>query len=218
MKTLVGIPGRRAPADAKTRALAGHILESCTLELNGEDAYIGRTTPFKRSHMAAIAFESKPTLDAKDWQLLELLQKDARTGYAELARQVGLSAPAAAERVKRLEDAGVIRGYRAEVDPQRLGYAIEAVIRLRCDGSVCSSIGPALADIPEILDYRRLAGEDSGSLRVIAMSVSHLEAVLDRIVRFHPSISTTTLVVLQTSYSNRPLSRAMWLAGSAAAR
>ena len=164
--------------------------------------------------MAAITFESKPALDAKDWQLLELLQKDARSGYAELGRHVGLSAPATAERVKRLEDAGVIRGYRADVDPQKLGYVIEAVIRLRCDGNVCASIGPSLAEIPEILDYRRLAGEDSGSLRVIAMSVSHLESVLDRIVRFHPSISTTTLVVLQTSYNNRPLSRAMWLGGS----
>ena len=165
--------------------------------------------------MAAVAFESKPTLDAKDWLLIELLQKDARTGYAELGRHVGLSAPATAERVKRLEDAGVIRGYRADIDPKKLGYAIEAVIRLRCDGSVCSRIGPALADIPEILDYRRLAGEDSGSLRVIAMSVSHLETVLDRIVSFHPSISTTTLVVLQTSYTNRALSRSMWLGGSA---
>jgi Lrp/AsnC family leucine-responsive transcriptional regulator len=165
--------------------------------------------------MAATAFESKPQLDARDWQLLELLQQDARTGYAELGRQVGLSAPAAAERVKRLEDAGVIRGYRADVDPQKLGYTIEAVIRLRCDGSICSKIGPALADIPEILDYRRLAGEDSGSLRVIAMSVSHLEAVLDRIVSFHPSISTTTLVVLQTPYANRALSRTMSVSAGA---
>lgn len=165
--------------------------------------------------MAAVTFESKPALDAKDWQLLELLQKDARTGFAQLGRQVGLSAPATAERVKRLEDAGVIRGYRAEIDPQKLGYAIEAVIRLRCDGNICASVGPALADIPEIIDYRRLAGEDSGSLRVIAMSVAHLEAVLDRIVRFHPSISTTTLVVLQTPYSNRPLSRTMWLGARA---
>jgi Lrp/AsnC family transcriptional regulator, leucine-responsive regulatory protein len=167
--------------------------------------------------MSAVTFESKSALDARDWQLLELLQKDARLGYAELGRHVGLSAPATAERVKHLEDAGVIRGYRAEVDPQKLGYAIEAVIRLRCDGSVCSSIGPALADIPEILDYRRLAGEDSGALRVIAMSVSHLEAVLDRIAGFHPSISTTTLVVLQTPYTNRSLSRTMWSNGRAMA-
>jgi Lrp/AsnC family leucine-responsive transcriptional regulator len=167
--------------------------------------------------MAAIAFESKQALDPKDWQLLELLQKDARTGYAELGRLVGLSAPATAERVKRLEDAGIIRSYRAQVDPQKLGYAIEAVIRLRCDGSACSTLGAAMAEIPEILDYRRLAGEDSGSLRVVAMSVSHLEAVLDRIVSFHPSISTTTLVVLQTPYSNRPLSRTMWAKGRAIA-
>jgi Lrp/AsnC family leucine-responsive transcriptional regulator len=68
--------------------------------------------------MSAAAFESKTTLDARDWQLLELLQKDARAGYAELGRRVGLSAPAAAERVKRLEDAGVIRGYRADVTPR----------------------------------------------------------------------------------------------------
>ena len=162
-----------------------------------------------------MSFESKPVLDPKDWQLLELLPEDARTGYAELGRQVGLSAPATAERVKRLEDAGVIRGYRAHIDPRKLGYAIEAVIRLRCDGGVCARIGQLLADIPEVLDYRRLAGEDSGSLRVIAMSVSHLQAVLDRILKIHSSVSTTTLVVLQAPYTNRPLSRASWLDGRA---
>lgn len=160
-------------------------------------------------------YESKPILDAKDWQLIELLQEDARTGYAELGRQVGLSAPATAERVKRLEDAGVIRGYRAQIDPRRLGYAIEAVIRLRCDGGACSRIGQLLADIPEVLDCRRLAGEDSASLRVVAMSVSHLQAVLDRILKVHPSVATTTLVVLQAPYTNRPLSRAAWLDGRA---
>lgn len=162
-----------------------------------------------------MGFESKPVLDARDWQLLELLQEDARIGYAQLGRQVGLSAPAAAERVKRLEDAGVIRGYRAEVDPRRLGYAIEAVVRLRCDGGVCSRMGQLLADIREVLDCRRLAGEDSASLRVVAMSVSHLQAVLDRILKVHASISTTTLVVLHAPYTNRPLSRATWLDGRA---
>lgn len=162
-----------------------------------------------------MTYESKLELDAKDWLLLERLQDDARQGYAELGRHVGLSPPAVAERVRRMEDAGVIRGYRAEVDPAKLGYVIEAVIRLRCDGGICSRVGQVLAAIPEVLDYRRLAGEDSGSLRVIALSVSHLEAVLDRVLKVHPSISTTTLVVLQTPYANRPLSRAMWLEGRA---
>src|SRR5690606_12869579 len=103
-----------------------------------------------REHRA-MAFVSKPELDARDWQLLEALQQDARQGYAELGRQVGLSAPAVAERVHRLEEAGVIAGYRAIVDPRRLGYSIDAMVRLRCDGGACARIGALVADVPEVL-------------------------------------------------------------------
>ena len=158
---------------------------------------------------------SKPELDHKDWQLLEALQRDARQGYAELGRAVRLSAPAVAERVKRLEEAGVISGYRAVVVPKRLGYSIDAMIRLRCDGGICARIGQHVADIHEVLDCRRLAGEDSALLHVVAMSIGHLETVLDRLLKIHPSISTTTLVVLQTPHANRPITRAMWNAASA---
>ncbi len=155
--------------------------------------------------------ESKPELDGKDWQLLEALQRDARLGYAELGRKVRLSAPAVAERVRRLEDAGVISGYRATVNPQRLGYAISAMIRLRSDGAICARIGSLVADIPEVLECRRLAGEDSALLHVVAMSIAHLESVLDRLLKI--GASTTTLIVLQTPHENRPLTRAMWNAG-----
>jgi Lrp/AsnC family transcriptional regulator, leucine-responsive regulatory protein len=155
-------------------------------------------------------YESKPVWDAKDWQLLEALQRDARLGYAELGRKVRLSAPAVAERVKRLEEAGVIAGYRAVVDPKRLGYGIDAMVRLRCDGGICARIGKIVENIPEVLDCRRLAGEDSALLRVVAMSITHLEAVLDRLLKIHSSISTTTLIVLQTPHANRPITRAMW--------
>lgn len=162
--------------------------------------------------MASATLESKAELDARDWQLLEALQQDARLGYAELGRKVGLSPPAAAERVKRLEEAGVITGYRAVVEPRRLGYSIDAMVRLRCDGGICARIGTIVADIPEVLDCRRLAGEDSALLRVVAMSVAHLETVLDRLLKIHPSISTTTLIVLQAPHVNRPISRVMWSA------
>ena len=158
---------------------------------------------------------SKPELDHKDWQLLEALQRDARQGYAELGRTVRLSAPAVAERVKRLEEAGVISGYRAVVVPKRLGYSIGAMIRLRCDGGICARIGQHVADIHEVLDCRRLAGEDSALLHVVAMSVAHLETVLDRLLKIHPSVSTTTLVVLQTPHADRPITRAMWDAACA---
>ena len=154
--------------------------------------------------------ESKAELDARDWQLLEALQADARRGYAELGRLVRLSAPAVAERVKRLEDAGVIAGYRAVVEPKRLGYRIEAMVRLRCDGGICARIGQIVADVPEVLDCRRLAGEDSALLRVVAMSIGHLESVLDRLLKIHASVSTTTLVVLQAPHANRAVTRAMW--------
>jgi Lrp/AsnC family leucine-responsive transcriptional regulator len=151
-----------------------------------------------------------PELDGKDWQLLEALQLDARLGYAELGRKVRLSAPAVAERVKRLEEAGIISGYRATVSPKRLGYEINAMIRLRCDGITCTRIGDLVVDIPEVLDCRRLAGEDSAMLRVVAMSISHLESVIDRLLKTSSNISTTTIIVLQTPHENRPMTRAMW--------
>jgi Lrp/AsnC family transcriptional regulator, leucine-responsive regulatory protein len=159
---------------------------------------------------AIMTYESKPELDPKDWQLLEALQHDARLGYAELGRKVRLSAPAVAERVKRLEEAGVIAGYRTVIEPKRLGYSIDAMVRLRCDGGICARIGKIVADVPEVLDCRRLAGEDSALLRVVAMSITHLEAVLDRLLKIHSSISTTTLIVLQTPHANRPITRVMW--------
>jgi Lrp/AsnC family transcriptional regulator, leucine-responsive regulatory protein len=162
-----------------------------------------------------MTLESKPELDAKDWQLLEALQQDARQGYAELGRKVRLSAPAVAERVKQLEEAGVITGYRAEINPKRLGYTIDAMVRVRCDGGVCARVGTLVADIPEVLECRRLAGEDSALLHVVAISITHLETVLDRLLKIHASISTTTLIVLQTPHANRPVTRAMWAAGHA---
>ena len=141
--------------------------------------------------------DTKPELDSKDWQLLEALQLDARLGYAELGRKVRLSAPAVAERVKRL------------------GYGISAMIRLRCDGITCARIGSLVADIPEVLECRRLAGEDSALLHVVAMSINHLESVLDRLLKTGASTSTTTLIVLQTPHENRPLTHAMWNAAHA---
>jgi Lrp/AsnC family leucine-responsive transcriptional regulator len=96
-----------------------------------------------------------------------------------------------------------------------MGFGIEAMVRLRCDGGTCSRIGKVVADVPEVLDCRRLAGEDSALLRVVAMSIEHLQAVLDRLLKIHPSISTTTLIVLQTPHSNRSITRAMWDAARA---
>lgn len=182
---------------------------------NDESSYIVDISLSNESGIRVMAFESKYEWDSTDWQLLEALQQDARLGYAELGRKVRLSAPAVAERVKRLEEAGVIVGYRAVIEPKRLGYAIEAMVRLRCDGGICARIGSIVEDIPEVLDCRRLAGEDSAILRVVAMSISHLESVLDRLLKIHTSISTTTLIAFQAPHTNRPITRIMWNAARA---
>src|SRR5262249_50624898 len=120
-----------------------------------------------------MAIDSKAALDGLDWRLLQALQRDARASYAELGRIVGLSPPAVAERVKRLEDAGVIQGYRAIIDPAKVGLGITAVVRMRCPGEVCARLGSVVEHIPEVIDCRRVTGEDSGILTVVASSIPH---------------------------------------------
>ena len=152
-------------------------------------------------------------IDAINQKILRILEREGRLPNLELAERVGLSASACLRRVQELERTGIIRGYRAVIDPVRLGYSINAMVRLRCDGGICARIGAIVQDIPEVLDCRRLAGEDSALLHLVAMSIGHLETVLDRLLKIHPSISTTTLV--QTPHANRPITRAMWNAASA---
>ena len=153
-----------------------------------------------------MANDSKVELDVLDWRLLQALQRDARASYAELGRLVGLSPPAVTERVRRLEDAGVIQGYRAIVDPAKLGLGITAVIRMRCPGEICGRLGSLIAHIPEVIDCRRVTGEDSGILTVVATSIPHLQEVIDQLRAFG---STTTLIVTATAFRDRPIDRPM---------
>lgn len=131
-----------------------------------------------------MTFDSEKTLDGVSWKLLVLLQEDARRSYSELGRNVGLSAPAVAERIRRLEEAGIITGYHAAVNPAKLGLPIAAVLRL----SGVSDRMPQLTEIvlatPEVLECHRLTGSDSYVMRVVAASIGHLERLIDRFVPF----------------------------------
>ena len=123
-----------------------------------------------------------PRLDSTDWKLLRALQEDGRLRFSALARQVGLTAPAVAERVRRLEDAGVIRGYHADVDPTRLGYPITAVIRLALpSGARCAGFLAALEEVAEVVEAHRVTGTESGVLRAVVGSSEHLEDLIDRL-------------------------------------
>ncbi|WP_369148786.1 Lrp/AsnC family transcriptional regulator [Streptomyces sp. R44] len=137
------------------------------------------------------------SLDATDWAILTEVQRDGRIAYTELARRVNLSASATKERVRRLEESGVITGYRAEVDLERIGYAVLAVVRLKYPGTRHEPLRRLLGERSEILECLRTTGDDCYVLKVAATSMAHLEEIVDALAEFG---STTTNLVF-----SRPL-------------
>ena len=144
------------------------------------------------------------SLDEIDRKLISELEADARRSFSELGRRVGLSQPATAERVKSLEAAGIIRGYRVEIDHAKLGYSILAFIRLDTDGEKCRGLQRNVAKLPEVLECHRVTGEGSYILRAALRSVAHLEDLIDRLL---PYGSPTTSIVLSTPLAARNATR-----------
>lgn len=143
-------------------------------------------------------------LDAKGWALLRELQLDARLSFAELGRRVGLSTPAVAERVRNLEAAGVITGYRAEVDPKKLGLPILAILRLNVVGDVLPRVTALVRALPEVLECHRGTGGDSFTLKVAVATVGRLEALIDRLTPFG---TTSTSIVLSSPVTRRTIEK-----------
>ncbi|GAA3814015.1 Lrp/AsnC family transcriptional regulator [Sphaerisporangium flaviroseum] len=132
------------------------------------------------------------SLDATDWSILVELQRDGRLALTELGRRVNLSASAATERVRRLESAGVITGYRADVDLEKVGFAVLAVVRLKYPGSRHQPLHRLLGERHEILECLRTTGDDCYTLKVAAASMAHLEELVNELAQFG---STTTNLV-----------------------
>src|SRR5271155_4932062 len=124
------------------------------------------------------------SLDKTGWDILEELQNDGRMSFAELGRRVGLTLPAVAERVRKMEDAGIITGFHAEVNPAKIGLPIAAFIRISVVGDVFARIAKAVRDMPEVLECHRGTGADSFTLKVAVESVQHLERVMDHLTTF----------------------------------
>ncbi|HEX7868009.1 MAG TPA: Lrp/AsnC family transcriptional regulator [Variovorax sp.] len=145
-------------------------------------------------------FSLNPALDAHDTRILAELQADARLTMAELGRRVHLSQPAVTERVKKLEAAGVISGYRATVNLGKLGYGIRAIIRVgRADYDLVVKL---VQETPECVNAYNVTGEDSWILEIAVIDVSHLDAVL---TKFCILTETATSIILNPAREHQAM-------------
>ena len=142
---------------------------------------------------AAIATDSQ--LDEIDRRIVAEVQAEARLTMAELGRRVGLSAPAVTERLGRLEQRGVIRGYHADVDPRALGLSLGAVVRIRPAPGQLQNVAEAAVATPEVVECHRITGEDCYIMRANVRDVEHLEEVIDRFA----VLGQTTTSIMQSS-------------------
>jgi Lrp/AsnC family transcriptional regulator, leucine-responsive regulatory protein len=139
----------------------------------------------------AVAFEAK-LLDEVNLRILQELRENGRLGMAELGRRVSMSPPAVAERVQRLERAGVIAGYRAEIDARALGYPVAAIVRIRPAPGQLQRIPEVARETPEVGECYRITGDDCYLMRLHLRAIDDLEDVLDR---FTPYGQTTTSII-----------------------
>jgi len=145
------------------------------------------------SHTGAMALRNKNRLDRVDLAILTELQADARISISELARRVGRSAPAVAERVRKLEEAGVIEGYRAQINPAALGFSVIALIELTTTPAHYDEVNRYAARTPEVQECHFVTGGASFIVRVVARSIDNLRRIIEELSVYG---STRTSVAL----------------------
>jgi Lrp/AsnC family leucine-responsive transcriptional regulator len=142
-----------------------------------------------------LANRSQIGLDTTNVSLLRELEADARLSLAELGRRVGLSSPAVADRLERLEEAGVIRGYRADIDPRAVGYELAVVLRIRPAPRELKKVAELARRTPEVVECHRITGDDCYLMKAHVRDVEHMEEVIDRFAIY----GQTTTSIVQSS-------------------
>ncbi|KZB67754.1 MULTISPECIES: Lrp/AsnC family transcriptional regulator [Thalassospira] len=140
-------------------------------------------------------------MDEIDQKILKILMRDARISQKELAAKVGLSAPGVAERVRRLEERGVIRGFTIDVDPEALGYPLQAIVRIRPLPGKLHIVQQLISEIPEFGECDKVTGDDCFVARLYIRSMKELDGLLDQIV---DKAETNTAIV-----KSKPVERRM---------
>lgn len=148
--------------------------------------------------------DSEKLLDDIGWQLLHLLQEYARLSFKELGQRVGLSSSSVAERIHRMEEAGILLGYHADINLEKVGFSMMAFIRMSTPGQNSARIALLLRDMPEILECYRLTGSEAFIMRVCVSSVKHLEVLIDQLSQYG---QPTTSLVLSIPLTRRILEK-----------
>ncbi|MEM8858727.1 MAG: Lrp/AsnC family transcriptional regulator [Chloroflexota bacterium] len=150
--------------------------------------------------------KNEKLLDDTGWRLLSELQKNARISFTELGQRVGLTSPAVADRVRRMEEAGIISGYHTKVNLAKIGLPIMAIVRLaEIGGQSCERAAAQVSQIEEVIECIRVTGDDSMVVKVVASSVDHLTQVLDQLSKYgipNTSIARSRPMVRSVMTSN----------------
>jgi Lrp/AsnC family leucine-responsive transcriptional regulator len=141
-----------------------------------------------------VTFQTERLLDDTGWRILKALQADARLSFSELGRRVGLSAPAAAERVRRLEDAGIIAGYRVDLALEKI-FPMTAIIRMSAPEENCTRLATCARGLEEVVEAHRVTGSDRLVLKVVTQSVDHLDGIIRQLSQF----GTATVSIVLSS-------------------
>jgi len=141
-------------------------------------------------------------LDATDWAIIGEIQRDARLSFNQIAKRVNLSAPSVAARIRRLEQAGVVEGYHARLNPTAVGLPVTAFLQLHCHPGRCLLKTSAADRFPEIVEIHRLSGDSCTMVKVRTASMAHLSSLLERIGEHADANSH---IVLETPLEHRTL-------------
>lgn len=158
--------------------------------------------PQKLRQFVNSTYTYSSAIDATNRVILVCMQEDPRISMSELGRQVGMSSPAVTERVRRLEEAGIVTGYRLEVDPAALGLPLTAFVRVRPNPGQLGRIAALAAEIPEISECHRITGDDCFIMKVHLPEMGQLDRILDRFLQHG---TTTTSMVQSTPVPPRSL-------------
>ncbi|CAM4312557.1 Lrp/AsnC family transcriptional regulator [Gillisia sp. Q332] len=143
-------------------------------------------------------------LDRLNWLILESLQKNARQSFSEIGRNVGLTSPAVADRVKKMEDSGVIKGYKAEVSYHKTGHQLKAVITLRAFMGRLKPFLEKVKEFKEVINCYRITGNENIIMEVVLYDQSHLEEFIDKLITYG---ETKTHIILSSVVEHGPIKR-----------